>query len=174
MRVCKFSHTPEEHYTRVVSSVSWVFMLKKSTALEWLALYFVNCVLGVGSTPTYLTDFCRLDDVHCLATWFPSLLWFFLNLEQFWLICEHGLRKRTYAGFVIFLYLNWMWQKLITMKWFRAVWLCPSFCCRNHTILCMSRVWHQPSQVEKAYDCFFNVGTVSGPQNLCLITLVLL
>jgi hypothetical protein len=38
-------------------------MLMKSTSLEWLALCFVNCVRGVGSTQTYLTDFCRLDDV---------------------------------------------------------------------------------------------------------------
>jgi hypothetical protein len=72
-----------------------------------------------------------------------------------------------------FLYHNYLWQKLITMKWFRVVWLCPSFCFRNHTIWRMSRVWHQPSQVGKAYY-WFQCWNCLGSSELRLITLVLL
>jgi hypothetical protein len=78
-----------------------------------------------------------------------------------------------------FLYHNWVWQKLITMKWFRVVWLCPSFCCRNHSIRHMSWVWRQPSQVGKAYDwfqcwnCLGSSETVSDHPGVTVATLCL-
>jgi hypothetical protein len=37
-----------------------------------------------------------------------TLIFLFKNLEQFWLFCGHGPRKRSYAGFVSFLYHNWV------------------------------------------------------------------
>ena len=103
-----------------------VFMLKKSSALEWLALWLVCCVLDVGSTLPH-RFFCRLDDVHPWQHdlhhyfWFcfvqkprtiSALLWTWSKKEVIYWLC-----------FV--LYHNWVWQKLITMKWFRVLWLCP-------------------------------------------------
>ena len=48
-----FSLTPEEYCTRAGSSAHVVLMLKKSTALEWLALCFLPCVLGVLAALAY-------------------------------------------------------------------------------------------------------------------------
>ena len=119
---------------------SWVFILKMSTALEWLDLCLTHCVLDVGATLS-----CRfLQTWWCssLARRYPSLIWFLLaNLEQFLLFCGHSPRSRLYACFVFFLYYDRVWLKLLTMKWFRVVWLCPSLC-RDHTIRCTWRVWH--------------------------------
>ena len=51
------------------------------------------------------------------------------------------------------LYHNYVWQKLITMNCFIVMWLCPSICWK-HAIWHMPRIWHQPSQVGKAYEWF--------------------
>lgn len=97
-------------------------MLKKSTALEWLALCLVHCVLGVDSTLTY-RFFCRLDDGHHwqddLHHYFDFCL--FENLEHFKLFGGHGPRKRSYAGLVFFSVPRLEKQKLITTKWLRVV-----------------------------------------------------
>ena len=130
-------------------------MLKKNTALEWLALCLVQCVIGVCLT---LTDrvFAELmmviitgNVIQIITSFFvkiprtiPALLWTWSNKEVTCWLC-------------LFLYHNWVWQKFITIKWFRAVWHCPSCCHRNHTIQCMWKSWTPaPSHAGKAYDWF--------------------
>ena len=129
-------------------------MLKKSTALAWLALCFVHCVLGVGATLTY--RFLQAWWCSSLARWFLSLLWFFVRNSRtiFGSVVDMVQERGHMLALLFFMYHNWVWQKLITVKCFIAMWLCPSFCGRNHTIWHMPRVWHQPSQVGKAYDWF--------------------
>ena len=79
----------------------WVFMLKRRTALEWLALYLVYFVLGVGDTLRY--RFLQTWWCSSRARWCLSLLWFlFENLEQFWLFCGPGSRKRSMLALSFF------------------------------------------------------------------------
>ena len=133
-----FSPTPEEHCTRVVSSV-----LMSIYAQEKHCTWVVSFVLGtLRAGCWYNPDLKVFGDlmmffngkmifiITLILVWksrtISALLWTWSNHEVIWWL-------------VIFLYHNWSWKKLIIIKWFRSVSL-PFHFCRNHTIWCMSRV----------------------------------
>ena len=91
-------------YPRGAFALEWLvrctrtFMLKKSTALEWLALCLVHRVLGVDSTLTY-RFFCRLVDVHHWQHDFHHYFDFFVR------------KPRTISA------LLWTWSKKEVICW---------------------------------------------------------
>jgi hypothetical protein len=75
-------------------------LLKVSTALEWLALCLIHCVLAVGAAQAH--GFSRLDDVyHWQGDFYHCFIFLFENLEQFQIIHGLGPRMRSYAGVVM-------------------------------------------------------------------------
>ena len=136
-------YAQEEHCTWVVSSV--------------LVTTCPGCWWNADSQIFLQTWWCS-----SLARWLLSLLWFFVQKSRTILVLLWSWFKKAVIFWLVFFVPQLGVTETHYIKWFRVVWPCPSFCWRNHTIRCMSRVWHQPSQIGKAYDwfqCWYYLGS---------------
>ena len=156
-----------------------MFMLKKSIALEWLALWFLHCVRGVCCSPGLLI----LADLMMFITGkVISIIGKMVSIIALLFVRK----SRTISA------PSWTWSKNSSyagLSYFSVAQLCvtgiqnhdmfhshvtlPFLFCRNHSIWCMSRIWHQPSQVGKTYE-WFRYWNCMGSSETCLIVLMLL